>query len=214
MRQDRRIFYALAFLILLSVAVWLAARDSDAEKARGPASLPQTSSNGEWQAQLVRLAAAQAKSGIQGKWPFTGLRRAIEPMPRALRRRAVVNLGGRQILGLRFDQAQYAPTAVGGGVWVVRGNHLTCIFQAVKAASSCATNATAFEQGLHLVVGLEAIQSRTELPRHFLALGIQPDDVKAVQLRPAGARVRAAPVLGNVFSLRARSPIYFEGVIR
>lgn len=214
MRRDRRIVYVLAFLILLSAGVWLAVRDPGAEPAHEPASAPQTSSNGEWQAQLVRLAVSQAKSGMQEKWPFAALRGAIEPMPRALRRRAVSNLGGHQILGLRFDQAQYASTAVGGGIWVVRGSNLTCIFQAVKAASSCASNATAFRQGLDLVVGLEVTRSRSELPRHFLAIGIEPDGVKAVRLSPIGMPVRIVPVVGNTFSLRARSPIYFKGSVR
>lgn len=97
---------------------------------------------------------------------------------------------------------------------MVRGKRLTCIFEAVKAASSCAPDAAVVKQGLQLVVGLEAVRSRRELPSRFLAIGIEPDNVSAVRLEPIGAARRAVPVIHNAFSLEAVSPIKVKGLIR
>ena len=117
-------------------------------------------------------------------------------------------------MGLRFNQAHYVTTNAGGRIWTVRGNRLTCIFQAVTAASSCAPDASVLKQGLPLVVGAVTGESKEAIPDSFLAIGIVPDGVRTVRLQPLGERARLVSVTRNAFSMRANSPIAFLGMAR
>jgi hypothetical protein len=205
---------AMACFILLVITIKLTNSGQSNEAARRES--PTTShrnSHGDWQVQLLKVAAAEAKATPQSGWPFSELPSSRKSMPFSLRRRVISNLGGRQKLGLRFDRAIYVPTRVGGGIWISRGKQVACIFQAVKAAASCASNVEAGKHGVQLVVGVGAIKSRRELPNHFLAVGIVPDGIRAVRLKPAGSKPRLVKVIHNAFSMLAGSPIYFDGVI-
>lgn len=157
-----------------------------------------------------------AREGVpDGPLPFTVLRSKAEPMPPRLRRLSVRNLGGAsrsRRLGLDFGRAQYVHTAVGNGIWIVRGAGITCIFQARKAASACAGNRYVVKMGLSLVVGVE-LATGSELPRHFLALAIAPDGVEAVRLKVLGGASTTVPVADNAYAFRADAPINIERFI-
>jgi hypothetical protein len=134
-------------------------------------------------------------------------------MPDGLRRRAVRNLGGEQDLGLNFRRTHYVETAIGIGIWVVRGNLVACIFQARHAAAACAPERQIANNGLSLVVG-HADGSRYNMPTHFFAIGIAPNDITAVKLMPLGGQTKVVPVIDNAYGLRADTPIRVQQLIR
>jgi hypothetical protein len=136
-------------------------------------------------------------------------------MPPTFRSAVIKTLGGHQRLGLHFDRARHVNTAVGVGIWVVRGNGITCIFEANRGASSCAGDAYVVRQGLELVLGQGTpLPHNRGIPGHFLALGIAPDSVKAVRLKVVGDKSITVPVIKDAYGLRAGAPINREVLIR
>lgn len=168
-----------------------------------------------WQAQLVRRGRSLQGDQARQAWPLAASRGPAESMPQRLRRTARETLGGgQQHLGLRFDNAQYVDTTLGVGIWVVRGNAITCIFHERKAVSACNTSVDVGWRGLVLVIGLKGQNAPLPaLPAHFLALGIAPDWARAVRLQIVGGASKTVPVIDNAYALRARAPINVERLI-
>lgn len=202
----------LSLAIVLALLIgWFAVLHSENRTAKSSGVVSRDAGHEDWQVQLVHLAAKSSKGWSVQPWPFAALQGEADPMPRSMRQAAMRTLGGHQRLGLQFDRSQYVSTTAGGGIWVVRGNRVTCIFQAVRAALACATNANFVPQGLTLVVGQGGAPTR---PAHFLMLGIAPDGVKAVRLKPIGKASTTVRVADNAYSLRATSPIDVKKLIR
>lgn len=206
----RRIAWIFASLFALLVGGWLLANalDGDGERAKPKAHGSQDPGSNSWQARLVRRAALISPDGPDPHpWPFAAMKDKPEVMPRQLIQEAKATLGkGHQVLGLRFDRAQYVDTTTGIGIWVVRGKRLTCIFHAETAAAACTTDAEAGYRGLVLVVGDGPKPAPGTLPVRFLALGIAPNSARAVKLQlPSGAS--KIPVIDNAFAHRARTPM-------
>jgi hypothetical protein len=211
---EHRTIAAAAALLMLMVGIAMVAHMSDGEPTESVHDLSagQRSVNGDWQADLMQLASSEETPWPQTWWPFSHLRQPARGMPRKLRTRAVSNLGGHQDLGLRFDGAQFAHTTAGGGVWVVRGNRLTCIFLNLNAASSCGPDFYVFKHGLGAVVGLDPVTTAGALPRHFLAFGLVPNGIETVGLRVLGDPTMRVRVVYNVYSIQAKRPIYVQRI--
>jgi hypothetical protein len=213
MRSRHAIWGFAVALIAAIVGAWYVGNGDGDEQ--GPVERMSRSDSMNWQQRLV-LTAARASQGKEPQpWPYAGLRGSAEPMPQPLRRAAIANMGGYQQLGLRFDSAQYAKTEIGGGIWVVRGAGVTCIFHAKRLAASCTTDINAMRQGVILVVGDDKQGTPpSKLPEHFLALGIAPNGVKAVRLQVIDGPVVNVLVVENAYALRAAGPITLERLIR
>jgi hypothetical protein len=166
------------------------------------------------EAEINNVSAVKAGRAPQNRWPYAELPSNSKSVPAHLRYRAISNLGEHQELGLRFNRARYVSTSVGGGIWVVGGRHLTCIFQAVKAAASCVPDAVLVKRGVQLVVGSEPVSSASTKPRYFIAYGIEPVGVREVILRPIEGPAKRVSVVNGAFSARASSPIEVEAAIR
>jgi hypothetical protein len=189
---------------------WMLASQGDGQTDRLDAPL-----SGDTKSVWIQLAhESLANDQALTSWPFTGLRAQAQAMPLQMRHAARDTLGVDQnYLSLNYDQVEYARTAIGVGIWVVKGNGVTCIFQDKSGAATCSTNVNFVHHGGLLVVGKANQFSPTSFkrPTQFLAIGIAPDSIKAARLRVLGQKARRIPVVGNTFGLRAGAPINFEG---
>jgi hypothetical protein len=203
----------LTGILVIGAIGWLAFYRSE----RGGVQTETVNTREDWQDRLVRLAATHAQPNFGGRtfWPFAKLQGEATAMSPTFRRVVISTLGGHQHLGLRFGEAHYLDTRVDVGIWVVKGDGVTCIFEADKGASACATDSVIVERGLEIVVGEgpPSPDDRT-LPSRFLALGIAPDSVKAVRLKAVGGNSTTIPVVENAYGYRAAAPIRREALIR
>jgi hypothetical protein len=209
-RQRTLWILGLLVIVLIAGGVLLASRMSGDPAPSSHES--QKMDSGSWQAQLVHRADLLSPgSGWSIPWPFAGLKGHPEEMSTDFRRAASITVGGAQ-LGLRFGQAQFIRTQGEVGVWLVKGSKVACIFEAESVVGACNTGLDIARKGLILVTSRET-PPRGKLPEHFLGVGIAPDWAKAVQLR-VGPQLETIPITNNVYSIQARDPIDFEGLIR
>jgi hypothetical protein len=130
-----------------------------------------------------------------------------ETMPSQLRVLARRTLG-TQTPGLDFSSAQYVHTAA-GAIWLVKGQQVACLVQAIKGAVSCTT----FDRFLHdgLMLGLfSAPISRPHQQRKFSLMGVVPNSVRRIVLR-TGSTLHDVRVHENAFGLKANRPILPQG---
>jgi hypothetical protein len=186
---------------------WLAIHRLDSEQDK----TAQRSAPNPW-ARLVRMST----DGEQGQeWPFSALRGKGTAMPPYLRRVTRETLGrGHQVLNLRFQRAQYAKTALGFGIWVLRGEGITCMLHASATLVACNAIATVARHGLKMVGGDDPTPPPPgALPDRFLAFGIAPDWARAVRVRIVGGASKTIPIDDNTYALRAGAPINVEKLI-
>jgi len=199
--------------LVIVTGIWLIAMSINQNQGES-GRIESKGSNSDWQSQLVQQAERRLNSSPEKPLPFAALNKRAEAVPRRFVRKAIENLGGHQRLGLRFRRAHYLHTSVGVGIWIVPGRNVTCLFQAVEMAAACSINTIITRKGEVLVVGRRAAPDRAAQPVSFLAVGIAPNWVRAILMKPIGKPSRRVPVVNNTYGLRARSPINIEKLIR
>jgi hypothetical protein len=198
---------AVSLLLVAGILLAYAGGDDSSSAARPPSAL-----NAHW-AGLVHAGEEQLRTARGQSWPFDGFRGKGEEMPERMRRSVAETLGGAQPLHLRFEHVYRVRTTTGVRVWVVRGRGVVCIVRDVKASVACDTDVNAAHRGL--VLGVYKVGPPPQRkPTQFLMLGIAPDSVRAVRVKIKGAAPRMARVVENTFSLRSKSPIAVEAMIR
>lgn len=159
--------------------------------------------------ELQRKVESRGVLQRDARWAFRFMRGPSEPVPPHIRTRVRATLG-MSSGELRMTRAQYARTS-GGGIWVARGNGVLCLIQAGKGAVTCDSSSAAADHGLSLAL-FSAPRHPSELPRHFLVLGIVPDWVALVVLRIGKSTPRAIIARENTYALRAGAPIFLEAL--
>jgi hypothetical protein len=191
----------IVFLALV-VGVWLLL-DRGGDQPGG-SDLPADRGVQPWR-QMVQdgLKGIRAK-GLPEKWPFSAVQATSTGMSPRLRREAREVLGAPEPLRLRFEEARYARTPTSIGLWVVPGRGVTCMFRAVRMASTCTPTVDAYRRGM-LLQTYKTV-SPGGRPIQFAALGIVPDGVRSVAAT-VGGEPRSIPVIENAFADVAKAPI-------
>jgi hypothetical protein len=201
----------------VAACIWLLVKDANREPAVEPVA-PQSVGikSANWHAQLVRRNRSLQSNRVGTPWPFAAMRNKPEPMPLGSRREAAATLGdGYQQLSLHFDRAQYSTISGNIGIWVVRGNGVTCIFLARKGLAACNTTAETERVGLTLVAGLKKPNAPAfAVPQAFMAIGIMPDEVRAVRVHSVDGGLKTVPIAHNTFAFRTKRPINIRRLIR
>jgi hypothetical protein len=167
-----------------------------------------------WQERFVRRGIAQLRAGEARELPpLTGSHGTAEAMPEVMRRRIGQNLQGVGPLHLRFDQAQYEPTPVGVGVWIVEGRGVACIFTDGMPASSCRTSVDARRGGIWLGT-YRTSKVHPGRPTSFLTLGAVPNNVRAVSLIIGSGSPTTIRVLNHVWAVRTRASVEIQRLVR
>lgn len=210
----RYAYLAFAVILLGSVIIWFTSVQRTSPRAETPETL-HDSKQKDWQDRLLEQTNNQSSNRVrtQNIWPFTALHGRTRTVPISFRRTAIETLGGYQHLGLRFDRAYLLETPIGVGLWVVRGNGATCIFESKQGSASCAPDAVVERKGLELVIGRGKAAALNGLPDHFLAVGIAPNWASSVRLRVLGGRSMSVAVVENAYGLRARAPIDRQALV-
>ncbi|HEX2264686.1 MAG TPA: hypothetical protein VHH14_00210, partial [Solirubrobacterales bacterium] len=134
-----KLFAAVAAVVALGVlaVVLLAGGDGEdpqrsadsAKPANARVAAQKAKVRKAWQG-LVRKGLKQAGGReVLADWPFSAVRKPEGGMPPRLRAGVGEVLPGSEPLRLRFDEAGYATTPA-GGLWVVPGRAVVCIFRA------------------------------------------------------------------------------------
>jgi hypothetical protein len=191
----------VVFLALV-VGVWLLL-DRDGDQPGGSDLL--TGKGAQPWRQMVQdgLKGIRVK-GLPEKWPFSAVQATSTGMSPRLRREARDVLGAPEPLRLRFEEARYARTPTDIGLWVVFGRGVTCMFRAVRMASTCSPTVDVYRRGMLLQTYKTA--SPGGRPIQFAALGIVPDGVRSVAATVEG-EPRNIPVVDNAFADVAKTPI-------
>jgi hypothetical protein len=132
-------------------------------------------------------------------------------MPLAMRRAVHQTIGNSSVFRLHLDRAHFVQTPLGGGLWLVEGNGVTCAFRARVGSSTCRTTVQARRHGLLLET--YRTKGRGGAPTNFLALGIAPGWVRSALVRIAGEQ-QVIEVIKHGYALRAKDPIEVERLKR
>lgn len=210
-----RVWPLLVALIFASVlAVWFAAFRSTDRVEKQDIGHSVNSVPRNWQSELVQKALVSKDRGGE-RPPFAVLRGIPEPVSKIVRQTAQKTLGmGQSQLGLQFDEAQYLHTALGVGIWIVRGRGVTCILHEFGVLAACNTSRLVARKGL-ILVGGHAMEDAPahSLPISFLTLGIAPDWVSRVRLSTAGGGFQTVRVSNNTFAVRTNAPVSIKKLL-
>lgn len=110
----------------------------------------------------------------------------------------------------RFTTGHFSSTYGGGGIWVTKQHKMLCIIHASSAAISCSTMRDALRAGVSLGIGIGNEHGR---PTQFLVIGIVPDWIKAVRLRPLGGRAVTIATANGTYALGGKKLIRVEELI-
>jgi len=138
---------------------------------------------------------------------FATLEGKGKKMPRRLSH-AVRKALGKEFAGRTpFADAHHLPTAVGGGLWMVRMTEQTCIVSDRTAAAACAPNVKVDRWGI--AVGTGSRSDRKGDPRGYFVFGIAPDKTRSVKVQMLGeSTLINVPIMNNTYSIRSRKPIF------
>jgi hypothetical protein len=201
-------WWSLAVIATLLVGGWFVLENQEGEAAPSKAPPTRRAILAESWRQLSAGGIQEGRdSQIQDWSRFAKLWRK-PAMPLQMRRAVSETLGPAQSLDLRFDQARYATAPVGGGLWVVPGRGVMCLFRAKTATSTCNTAAIAERRGILLEV-FRPGSSPGRRPTHFLALGIAPNWARRVEVN-VDRELKTIPIVNNTYGLRANVPIRFR----
>jgi hypothetical protein len=204
----------VATLLAACALVWLQFICNNGGGGQDSSTSPSLRARDSWQERFVRRGIAQLRAGKTGELaPLTASHGTAEAMPEVMRRRIGQNLNGVGSLHLRFDQAQYEPTPVGVGVWIVEGRGVACIFTDGMPASSCRTSVDARREGIWLGT-YRTSKVHPGRPTSFLTLGAVPDNVRAVSLIVGSDPPTTIRVLNHVWAVRTRASVEIQRLIR
>lgn len=181
------------------------------ERPTDRASQAVTSAPHDWKEQLAARAASHSDPPQDGLADFHAIHTPVL-IPSPIRRRMAHSLGPHPTtLGISLRDGYFLNTANGIGLWVLRGEHVVCIFNGRTLAMACDTAADTARYGLVVVSG-----PSPQFYKHPLveAVGIAPDGVRAVRLELMGRSDRVVSIVNNTFALRAHQPILVKGVVR
>jgi hypothetical protein len=90
-------------------------------------------------------------------------------------------------------------------MWLVRGDHISCLVQELEGALQCNTTAEVARHGI--VLGVFTQRDRSSHPQsRFVVLGLAPDWAKRVRLLVA-RRIRIVRIRNNAYAFHAELPI-------
>lgn len=197
-RRIRQISAVAAVLLLVLIAVVVSS------SRQGPA--PSGATRDPGMIALVRKGVEQLTlEGTSRRPPFVVSGSAPERIPR-IERRAIRDItSGTPEFRLRLNDAQFIPTSVDRGLWLVEGRGVTCLFVAATAASSCSTTAESRRLGL-LVATFRTDRDSQPPSRTFSLMGIGPNWARAA-LVAVGSDIRTIQLRSQGFAIRADRPI-------
>jgi hypothetical protein len=209
MRKSTLVSGIVVVLVLIAAGAWLVLNRAG-DESEGSGGPPDQAAPG-WH-EVVREGVKGVRAhGLPRKWPFSSVRPTAAGMTPRVKREALEVLGSAAPLRLRFEEARYARTPAGVGLWVVPGRGVICMFRAVRMASSCSTTVEAYRRGLLLQTYTSPIPEAR--PTRFTALGIAPDWARAVSAR-IGGKSWTIPIVDNAFGAAAKAPIRIIGLSR
>lgn len=153
--------------------------------------------------------ASELRMGMEPKLrAFSIMKAQPQAMPPLTRAAVARILKTTPLPDINLEQARRVATPVGIDAWVLAGNGMLCVARDRTGTIGCNSTSEVNKRGMSLLE--KQPPEADQRGARYLLLGITPDSVEKVRIRPDDGPPRTVPVIHNVYAYLGSSPAYAE----